>query len=380
MRELLNRIRPERGCRFDILGLGGCSLDELWRLPAGSDLSGAGTGPASVVSARARDQTGGGAIATTMVAGRRLGLRAAFCGAVGVDEPGRAVVQGLRDEGVDTGAVRMLGQARTRCTLTLLYGDGRRSTVAVHDPALVLPEGVPSARDLAAARVLHVDLTFPQAAERAARACRAGRGVLSLSLCEDLYRGADSRESQSGQSGPVPLAPSSQSGGGLPPCGPADARAVDALLAQADLCVMTSGFAQRHTGVASFERALITLARRTPATLLVSTLGEHGCVAVDREESGERLIYCPAVPVVPGADRTSCGDTFRAALLAYLLRAAPQSPSPLPDALRFANAAAALKCRALGRRGCPTWLEVEHLIGAAQPQEPVSLASNPLRG
>jgi len=55
-----------------------------------------------------------------------------------------------------------------------------------------------------------------------------------------------------------------------------------------------------------------------------ATLGDRGCVAVDREETGERLIYCPAFPVVPGADRTSCGDTFRAALLTYLLRAAVQ--------------------------------------------------------
>ena len=38
MREFLNRIRPEPGSRFDVLGLGGCSLDELWRLPSDADL------------------------------------------------------------------------------------------------------------------------------------------------------------------------------------------------------------------------------------------------------------------------------------------------------------------------------------------------------
>ena len=40
MRELLNRIRSERTCRHDILGLGGCSLDELWRLPSDAELAG----------------------------------------------------------------------------------------------------------------------------------------------------------------------------------------------------------------------------------------------------------------------------------------------------------------------------------------------------
>lgn len=379
MREFLNRIRPEPGSRFDVLGLGGCSLDELWRLPSDADLL--DQSASAVIHARARDQIGGGAVATTMVACRRLGLRAGFCGAVGVDEPGRAVVHGLRDEGVDTSAVRMLGQARTRCTLTLQFGDERRSAIAVHDPTLILPEGVPSQRDVDHARILHVDLCFPQAAERAARACRQTHGAVSLSLCEDSYRseGAPSAQTpQTPKSGPVPL--SAQTPSALLSTGPADARAVDALLAHADLCVMTSNFAQRHTGVADFERALVTLARRTPAALLVATLGERGCVAVDREESGERLIYCPAVPVMAGADRTGCGGAFRAALLAFLLRSAAQSPRPLEDALRFANAAAALKCRALGRRGCPTWREVDHLVSGALPETPILLASNPLRG
>ena len=31
-------FRPEPGSRFDVLGLGGCSLDELWRLPSDADL------------------------------------------------------------------------------------------------------------------------------------------------------------------------------------------------------------------------------------------------------------------------------------------------------------------------------------------------------
>ena len=58
-------------------------------------------------------------------------------------------------------------------------------------------------------------------------------------------------------------------------------------------------------------------------------------------------------------DTTACGDTFHAAFLCALLEAQPPR-----QALRFANAAAALKCRDLGRRGCPTRAEVNALFAA----------------
>jgi sugar/nucleoside kinase (ribokinase family) len=55
------------------------------------------------------------------------------------------------------------------------------------------------------------------------------------------------------------------------------------------------------------------------------------------------------------------GDVFHGALLAALL-----DGQPIDDALRFANAAAGLSCRALdGRSGIPSRREVERLIASS---------------
>ncbi len=78
-----------------------------------------------------------------------------------------------------------------------------------------------------------------------------------------------------------------------------------------------------------------------------------------------RYIEAPgfAVPVV---DTTGAGDVFHGAfLLAMLEREAGRKPTPeaVTEALRFANAAAALKCRALGgRAGIPRRAEVDRFL------------------
>ncbi|HUQ01407.1 MAG TPA: PfkB family carbohydrate kinase, partial [Kofleriaceae bacterium] len=64
----------------------------------------------------------------------------------------------------------------------------------------------------------------------------------------------------------------------------------------------------------------------------------------------------PAFPV-DVVDTTACGDTFHAAAICALL-----DGKSIGETLRFANAAAALKCRGLGRSGCPRKSEVDELL------------------
>ncbi|MCS6912246.1 MAG: carbohydrate kinase family protein [Myxococcales bacterium] len=316
----MSRLRRPEGSTYDVIGLGECSLDETWRLQeAGPPLA------KSKIAARGRDLLGGGQVATAMVACRRLGLRAAFLGAVGGDEAGRIVLQGLRDEGVDTSAVRVLPTARTRCALVLVQPGGERTVIEQRDPELVLHAAEIQPAMVGCARVLHVDATHLGAAICAALHARAQHTLVSVDV-DRLEQG------------------------------------VEHLVRLADLCIVPEHFPQLLTGERHFERAVLQMTRRTEGLVIV-TLGERGCVAVDREER-ERLVYCPAFPVSQPVDTTACGDTFHAAAIAYLLDGAERSSRPLEGLLRFANAAAALKCRALGRRGCPTRSEVEALLGS----------------
>lgn len=319
MRKLLSRLRPAEGSLFDVIGLGECSLDEVWRLPDGGrfrDLSG------GKLSARSRDVLGGGQVATAMVACRRLGLRAAFFGLVGGDEAGRQVLHGLRDEGVSTEQARVVPDARTRCALILVDGQGERSVVELRDPRLAFRDGEPDAREIAPARVLHLDATHLPAAVLAALHARHHHTLVSIDL--------DHNE-----------------------------KGVELLVSLADLCIVSADFPREFTGESDFDSAVVALSRRTEG-LVVVTLGAEGCVAVDRESGA--LLYCPAFPVKKAVDTTACGDTFHAAMIAFLLDGAERAKEPLQEALRFANAAAALKCRALGRRGCPTRIEVDALL------------------
>jgi sulfofructose kinase len=90
------------------------------------------------------------------------------------------------------------------------------------------------------------------------------------------------------------------------------------------------------------------------AELVVVTRGERGSVAVTRD--GE--IEADGVPCNGLVSTLGAGDVFHGALLAYLIRDAP-----LADALRAANTAASLSCRALdGRSAIPTFDELERSL------------------
>jgi sulfofructose kinase len=89
--------------------------------------------------------------------------------------------------------------------------------------------------------------------------------------------------------------------------------------------------------------------------LTVVTRGAGGCTAY----LGEQTIEAPAFEGVEVVSTLGAGDVFHGALLACLVRGLD-----LRDALRYANACAALSCRALdGRSAIPTWDELERAVG-----------------
>jgi sugar/nucleoside kinase (ribokinase family) len=88
------------------------------------------------------------------------------------------------------------------------------------------------------------------------------------------------------------------------------------------------------------------------AELVVVTRGGEGSAATTRE--GE-TVEAGGIPCAGLVSTLGAGDVFHGALLAFLLRDAP-----LHDALRAANTAASLSCRALdGRSAIPTLDELE---------------------
>ena len=126
------------------------------------------------------------------------------------------------------------------------------------------------------------------------------------------------------------------------------------LLQHIDAIIAAEEFPSALTGHEDLGRALEVIGRDSGASLVCVTLGERGSLAW----CNGREIRTPPFQV-DCVDSTGAGDVFRGAFAAGCL-AMPDGD--IEDVLRYANAAAALNCRALGSRGAlPSKKEVEQL-------------------
>lgn len=100
--------------------------------------------------------------------------------------------------------------------------------------------------------------------------------------------------------------------------------------------------------------ALARAVHGTGARSVILKLGEQGCLYFD----GERELTSPGFPV-EARDTTAAGDTFNGALAVALAEG-----SGMEDALRFANAAAAISVTRLGAQAsAPSRKEVNEFLG-----------------
>lgn len=349
---LWGRLQASTARPIDILGLGECSQDRVLRLPGRLvDLVPLLQDPSSGGKLRAISQArvGGGQIATALCAASRLGLRSAFAGVVGDDSDGRDILQGLVEEGVDVTPVHVLPGVATRTALIVVDSTGDRLVLEHRDDALRPPDDGRTHALLSRVRSVHVDATFPDAALALLRQAAAHGCIGSLDLDHSSHQAL-------------------------------------ALLRAADLSVLTAGVPSQLTGIADLAPALQHLSQ-TLRKPLIATQGDRGSLLAWPSEHGVKLHHQPAFPAVPGPtgqlDTTACGDTYRAALLAALLRSDLGDPTPktsdspktpktsdpflhglsrLQAAMRAGSAAAAIKCRDLGRRGCPRSDELREFL------------------
>jgi ribokinase len=108
---------------------------------------------------------------------------------------------------------------------------------------------------------------------------------------------------------------------------------------------------------ATEAREVAEAIRKAGAAAVVVKLGEAGCVFTD----GARTILSPGFRVT-AVDTTAAGDTFAGALAVAL-----SEGKAMPDALRFANAAAALSVTRRGAQASvPARAEVERFLAEAE--------------
>jgi sugar/nucleoside kinase (ribokinase family) len=295
------------------VGVGASAVDRVYVLPDSLASS------ARDVKLRIRRHliSCGGQVATTLVTCRRLGATASYVGTIGSDADGDRLRAELSREGVDLAHV--VGRAAPHAFAVILIDDrtGERMVLWDRDERLRLtPSDVP--RDLIArARLVHVDDVDIEASIAAARwAAAAGTPVTS-----DIERASDRAEE---------------------------------LVAAVTCPIFARAGLAELTGVDDPERALRKM-RRLNAGVLCVTLGPQGAMALD----GDAMVHVQGLSVA-AVDTTGAGDVFRGAFAVAWLEGKPAG-----DALRFANAAAALSCTRVGAiAGAPTRAELEPLLTA----------------
>ena len=290
---------------FDVVGFGVNALDLIAVIdgfPA----------PDTKVPITEFDVQGGGMTATAMVACARLGLKARYIGKIGSDLWSRLSLRLLSKEGVDVRSViRVKGSPGHVSVVLADRAAGQRRLFFRRPEAYDIDPAELDRSAITSGRLLHVDGVDADAAVRAI----------------DWAREAGMRITMDGER----IVPG-----------------IENVWPRADLLVCNPRFLAAVTGSTAPEDGLRFIAARGPSRVAV-TLGERGVLGLTED----RFIRVPGFSVA-AVDTNGAGDVFHGACAIGELR-----NWPFGWTLTFANAVAAMKCRALGgRAGIPTLAEV----------------------
>jgi len=279
--------------------------------------------PGETVIGGAFSTAAGGKGANQAVAAARAGGEVSFVARVGDDMFGRQAVAGFNADKVDVNHVLQDSAAPSGVALIFVDEQGENSiAVASGANALLTPEDVMAARHaIASADVLMMQLETPLETVRAAAELARDQGV------------------------PVILNPA--------PAQPLDAN----ILEHVSVITPNETEAELLTGIAGSNEAEVEVAASKLFSMgvaaVVITLGARGVFVLDSNH--RELVSGFSVDVV---DTTGAGDVFNGALAVALAEG-----TPLAEAARFANAAAALSVTKLGAQpSAPTRAEIEEFL------------------
>jgi ribokinase len=265
----------------------------------------------------------GGKGANQAVAAARAGGRVTFIARVGDDMFGRQALDGFRADGIDVSHVIIDPDAPSGVASIFVDAKGQNSiAVAGGANANLSPDDIHNAADvIAAADILVMQLETPVETVRAAAQIARDNAVTVI-------------------------------------LNPAPAQPLDKdLLKCISILTPNESEAELLTGIPvdspqAAQKAADALRARGVKVVII-TMGEKGALLSTQNASA----FVPAFKV-DAVDATAAGDVFNGALAVAVAEGAP-----LPRAVRFASAAAALSVTKLGAQpSAPTRAVIEHMI------------------
>jgi sugar/nucleoside kinase (ribokinase family) len=315
--------QPPAGRAFDVIGIGATSVDYVYVLPAYP----APTASLAKMRISRHFVSCGGQMATALATCARMGLRSKFVGVTGTDDNAKQVRRELEGRSVDMTDVVIRDVPNQYAVILVDEKSGERIVLWDRDERLRLRDREVTQELMAAARVVHVDDVDIDGALRAAETARAA----GTPVTSDIDRITD--------------------------------RTLD-LVKAVTFPIFAEHVPTALTGITDPAGALRALRDihdihhgHDHDDVLCVTLGIHGAMALE----GDHLHHAPAFNV-NAVDTTGAGDVFRGGFIFAYLRG-----FALPEALRFANAAAAVSCTRLGAMASvPSPDEVERLMAEAE--------------
>jgi sulfofructose kinase len=298
-----------------LICVGHSALDRVFTVEAWPQAS-------AKVAAKAFIEVGGGMAANASVAVARLGGEAHFWGPAGEDSVAEVMSAQLQAAGVDVRGLRRFAGLCSSTSAILIDARGERLIVSYRGTALEAPADWLQLDQVGSAGALLADVRWPQGALAALRAARSA-GIPSVIDADTAERAV-----------------------------------LQALAGEAEYALFSEPGLACFAGYGNIEAGL-RRALALGARLAAVTQGERGVFWAEAgQPGGLRHLAAFAVRVV---DTLAAGDVFHGAFTLELARG--NSPA---EALRFAAAAAAIKCsRPGGSSGSPSRDEVERFLREA---------------
>ena len=277
--------------------------------------------PESKMQANAFITAAGGCATNAAVAIARLGGRVRFAaplgGPAGADATGDRILAELERDGIDCRGVVRLGGAISPLSAIFVEAAGERIIVNYRGDGLIAGRPDDPAALLAGVDAVLADNRFPE---------------FVLPICEEARR----------RNLTVILDADKPT------------RETDALLTNATHVIFSAEGLRATASLDDFGGALARVARHTPAFLAV-TNGEHDIIWREGPTARNMPVF-----KIKAIDTLAAGDVFHGAFALAFAEGKSES-----EALRFAAAAAAIKCtRRGGGAGAPTRSEVEAFLTA----------------